>query len=120
MGLVVDVIVAAVVLQIVSSVTDSLEVESWLAAFFGAVMLTLVDRLVTSILPVMPLVGWQIGAFMFLSNLAVLAVTSLVVPGLALRGVVGLVLAAALLTLANYLVPMIVSWTGLLSRAPVL
>lgn len=118
---VVSLIVNAVILRAVAAVTSTLQVENWGAALLAAFGLGLVQwglwALAGSLMGPMPqqlavrgieaaVLGVLLAfAELFVVNTISLAIVTVFVPGVALRGIRGLVLAGVLLTIVGYVGP---------------
>lgn len=110
MGIVINIVVTAIALQMVGSLTRSLEVSSWGAAFMAAVVFVGLDLLVGSgiwsLLPEPSI--WKFAAYRLAFNTVIVGLTAWALPGITLRGPVGLLAGGTAVTLAELASPYVV------------
>jgi uncharacterized membrane protein YvlD (DUF360 family) len=111
--LLVGVLIAAVVLRLVSLVTSGLQINSWGTALGAAAVMSLVSAALGFVVPEtmlgdQPVLGTALAfsaGLSFLTNVVGLAISSVVVPGLRLRGASALLFAAVLITVFDIAIP---------------
>jgi hypothetical protein len=106
MLLVATFVVAVFVLRFVGTATASLRVDGWGAALAGAVGVIVLDSAVSWVLPG----GWHLGPWLTIGanwvvQALIVVLAGLMLPGIAVRGVLGPATAGGLLTAANYFLP---------------
>jgi uncharacterized membrane protein YvlD (DUF360 family) len=109
MGMILSLLLTASVLRIVGGLTSSLEVKGWGAAFIAAIVLLVLGILAESgleaLLPSPAL--WQMAVCRLAFNTVTVALVALFLPGITLRGVLGLFVAGVLLTALQFVSPFI-------------
>jgi uncharacterized membrane protein YvlD (DUF360 family) len=114
MFIVLNILVTAVVLQILATVTSNLQIDDWAAAFKLGIALAVVGYVVAFLWGLVPedarkFQWWQFVAFTLALNTIVLGVTSLVVTGVRFRGFGTFIVASVLVTAADFAVPFLVA-----------
>ena len=107
---VIGVLLSALVLRVVAAITTSLEVENWRAALTGAVVITVGGFLGMLLWTQLGLDAlWQLWTVMLVANTLSVALAGLLVSGMAIRGVLGIVLGAVGVTLVDIVSPFILA-----------
>ena len=122
MLIIIGLALTAAAIRIAGNMSESLEVKDWVAAFIAAIAITALQMAIMAVIsasmgeaPLLPsgiwlflAIGtWQGAVFRFLLNLITLAVVSIFLPGISIRGLWGLVIAAILLTALDFAMPQV-------------
>jgi uncharacterized membrane protein YvlD (DUF360 family) len=110
MGIAINIVVTAIALQMAGSVIRSFEVSSWGAAFLAAIVFVALDLLVGAGIWTLPPDSpfWKFAAYRLAFNTVIVGLTAWVLPGITLRGPVGLLTGGAAVTLAELASPYVV------------
>ena len=110
MGTAVLIVLTAIALQMVGGLTRRLEISNWGAAVMAAIVFVVIDLLVGSgIWSLLPSPSsWKFAAYRLLFNTVIVGLTAWALPGITLRGPVGLLAAGTAVTLAEFASPYVV------------
>ena len=99
-------LITAALLLLVANLVSGVRVSGWGSAFFGAIVLGLVNAIVRPImiLLTLPLTVLTFGLFLFVVNALMFWLVASLVPGIQIRGFGPALLGSLLLTLLNLLV----------------
>ena len=117
MSTLISLFVTAAAIRIAGTITETLEVKDWVAAVLAAIAMSLLHMGIVALIgfglgdPPGQLSGswlllafgtWQGAVFGFVLNFICLTVAAAVVPGISIRGISGLIIAAVLLTCLDF------------------
>jgi putative membrane protein len=102
----VHLIVTAALILLVSQFVKGIDVEGWGSAFFGAIVLGLVNGLVRPLMIALtlPLTVVTLGLFLFVVNALMLWLSASLVPGIQVKGFGAALVGSILLCILNLLV----------------
>jgi putative membrane protein len=105
-SLVIHLLLTTVLLRVVAYAIKGIEVDGWVPAFLGAVVLAIVNNFIRPIALFLtfPLSLVTLGLFIFVVNAVMLWVVAAVVPGMRIKGFGAALLGSLLLTVLNYLI----------------
>lgn len=109
LGFLIHLLITAGLLFFIAQLVDGIDVDSGLAAFWGALVLGIANAVVRPILVVLtlPLTILTLGLFLLVVNAAVFGLAAVLVPGFRVRSFWAALVGSVLLSLFNLLISVV-------------
>jgi putative membrane protein len=105
MRILLKIIVGAIAVFLASQLVSGIEVESWKAALFASIALSIINLIVRPVIKVLtlPITILTLGLFSFVINTFMFWMASFFVDGFEVEGFVAAFLGALIMTMANWI-----------------